>query len=42
MLKNKKIVIALCVVLAALLCVLFYVERTSPESGSEFIQGLMR
>ena len=42
MLKNKKFVIALCAVLTVALLVLVYFEHTSPEAGSEFIQGLIR
>lgn len=41
MLKNKTVVIGLCVVLAVVLVALIFVERRFPEAGSEFVRGLL-
>ena len=38
--RNKKVVIGLSIVLAAILCVLLYIEHVDPEVGSDFVQGL--
>lgn len=41
MLNNKKLVIALCVVLFVVLVALVLVERRYPEAGSELMRGML-
>ncbi len=42
MIKNRNVVIFLCVLLCAALVALLYFERQNPEAGSELFSRLLR
>lgn len=41
MLRNRNVILALCVVLVILLGVLLVCERKNPEGGSELVRSLL-
>ena len=42
MIRNRNVVIFLCVLLCAALGALLYFERLDPEAGSELLRRLLR